>query len=64
MGQLNNEDVPPKKRPRFSLSDETIAKLEWLYEQEKKKSVKRIYQSDTLTKIIEDAYTVKKAFRN
>ncbi|MDA3973266.1 hypothetical protein M4I17_02115 [Enterococcus thailandicus] len=61
---MNKIDVPPKKRPRYSLSDETIAKLEWLYEQEKKKSGKRIYQSDTLTKIIDDAYTVKKAFRN
>ena len=62
MGQLQQTGGTPKKRPRYSLSDETIAKLEWLYEQEKKKSVKRIYPSDTLTKIIDDAYAVKKAF--
>ncbi|EME7185809.1 hypothetical protein OSF85_000557 [Enterococcus faecium] len=65
MGQLNKVDVPPKKkRPRYSLDDQTIEKLEWLYEQDKKAMNKRIYQSDTLTKIIDDAYAVRKAFGN
>lgn len=65
MGQLNKKDVPPKKkRPRYSLNDGTIEKLEWLYEQDKKTISKRIYPSDTLTKIINDAYEVRKAFGN
>ncbi len=64
MGQLNKKDVPPKKRPRYSLDDETIKKLEWLYGQDKKVVKKRIYQSDTLTKIINDAYEVRKVFGN
>lgn len=51
-----------KKRPRYSLNDGTIEKLEWLYEQDKKVMNKRIYPSDTLTKIINDAYEVRKAF--
>lgn len=62
---MNKVDVPPKKkRPRYSLDDQTIEKLEWLYEQDKKAMNKRIYQSDTLTKIIDDAYAVRKAFGN
>ena len=53
-----------KKRPRYSLDYETIEKLDWLYKQDRKATKKRIYPSDTLTKIIDDAYTVRKAFGN
>ncbi|MGC4707364.1 hypothetical protein AAFD22_09015 [Enterococcus faecium] len=64
MGQPKQTGGTPKKRPRFSLDYETIKKLDWLYKQDRKATKKRIYPSDTLTKIIDDAYTVRKAFGN
>lgn len=64
MGQLKQTGGTPKKRPRFSLDDDTLAKLDWMYEQDTKKSKNRIYPSDTLKKIINEAYIVRKAFRN
>lgn len=53
-----------KKRPRFSLGDETLEQLAWMYEEDAKKASHRIYPSDTLEKIINEAYTVRRAFRN
>ncbi|HGF8088934.1 TPA: hypothetical protein QFD37_001944 [Enterococcus faecium] len=64
MGQLKQTGGTPKKRPRFSLDDDTLAKLDWMYEQDTKKANHRIYPSDTLKKIINEAYTVRRAFRN
>ncbi|HGF8056318.1 TPA: hypothetical protein QFL15_001924 [Enterococcus faecium] len=64
MGQLKQTGGTPKKRPRFSLDDDTLAKLGWMYEQDTKKAQHRIYPSDTLKKIINEAYIVRKAFRN
>ncbi|EGP5171672.1 hypothetical protein EJW99_11385 [Enterococcus faecium] len=64
MGQLKQTGGTPKKRPRFSLDDDTLAKLDWMYEQDNKKAKHRIYPSDTLKKIINEAYIVRKAFRN
>ncbi|WP_062805031.1 hypothetical protein [Enterococcus pernyi] len=64
MGQPKRTDGTPKQRPRFSLDDETLAQLAWLYAQDTKKTNYRIYPSDTLKKIINEAYTVRRAFRN
>ncbi|MBS6192029.1 hypothetical protein AB1I58_08030 [Enterococcus hirae] len=64
MGQPKQTGGTPKKRPRFSLDDDTLAQLAWLYEQDVKKVSHRIYPSDTLKKIINEAYTVRRAFRN
>ncbi|EMF0277320.1 hypothetical protein KI095_002060, partial [Enterococcus hirae] len=50
--------------PRFSLDDDTLAQLAWLYEQDTKNTSHRIYPSDTLKKIINEAYTVRRSFRN
>jgi len=64
VGQPKRSDGTPKQRPRFSLDDETLAQLAWLYAQDTKKTSHRIYPSDTLKKIINEAYTVRKAFGN
>ncbi|HGF8211271.1 TPA: hypothetical protein QFD67_002030 [Enterococcus faecium] len=64
MGQPKQTGGTPKKRPRFSLDDETIEQLNWMHEEDKKISKHRIYPSDTLKKIINEAYTVRRAFRN
>ncbi|EGP5179312.1 hypothetical protein EJX00_12270 [Enterococcus faecium] len=62
MGQPKQTGGTPKKRPRFSLDDETIEQLTWMYEEDTKKASHRIYPSDTLKKIINEAYVVRKAF--
>ncbi|EYT96376.1 MULTISPECIES: hypothetical protein [Enterococcus] len=64
MGQPKRSGGTPKQRSRFSLDDETLAQLAWLYAQDTKKTSHRIYPSDTLKKIINEAYTVRRAFRN
>lgn len=64
MGQPKQIGGTPKKRPRFSLDDETIEQLAWMYEEDVKKANHRIYPSDTLKKVINEAYTVRRAFRN
>ncbi|MGM0155767.1 hypothetical protein IGI47_000009 [Enterococcus sp. AZ191] len=64
MGQPKQTGGTPKKRPRFSLDDETIEQLAWMYEEDVKKANHRIYPSDTLKKVINEAYTVRRAFRN
>ncbi len=50
MGQPKQTGGTPKKRPRFSLDDDTLVQLAWLYEQDTKKAKHRIYPSDTLRK--------------
>ncbi|MGL9969176.1 hypothetical protein [Enterococcus sp. DIV1420a] len=52
-----------KQRPRYSLSDETLNELEWLYQADQKEANKRLYPSDTLTKIIHEAYVIRTTFR-
>lgn len=52
-----------KQRPRYSLSDETLNELEWLYQADQKEASKRLYPSDTLTKIIHEAYVIRTTFR-
>ncbi|MGG5340199.1 hypothetical protein IGJ48_002911 [Enterococcus pernyi] len=64
MGQPKQTGGTPKKRPRFSLDDDTIEQLAWMHEEDAKKAKHRIYPSDTLKKIINEAYTVRRAFRN
>lgn len=49
-----------KKRVIFSLSKDDIFKMKYLYEEDKKGSEKRIYESDTLSKMIDLAYEKKK----
>lgn len=53
-----------KKRVLFSLSKDDIKKMKYLHEQDKKDSEKRIYESDTLSKMIERAYQMKKGAKN
>jgi hypothetical protein len=55
-------DSPDKKRIQYSFSDKTIMQIAFLHEAAKNKSNKRIYQSDTLAKIIDDAYQISKIF--
>lgn len=49
-----------KKRVLFSLSNDDILKMKYLYEEDKKSSENRIYESDTLSKMIDLAYKKKK----
>lgn len=49
-----------KKRVPFSLSEEDIEKLKYLYDEDKKQAERRIYESDTISKIINNAYEIKK----
>lgn len=53
-----------KKRVLFSLSKDDIKKMKYLYEQDKESAEGRIYESDTLSKIIERAYQMKKGAKN
>lgn len=53
-----------KKRQKFSFSDETMKKLEWLVQEHKKRSKKRIYPCDTLSEMIDNEYVIRKSFRN
>lgn len=45
-----------KKRVLFTLSEKDIEKVKELYEIDKQQSDKRIYESDTIKKIINEAY--------
>lgn len=49
-----------KKRVPFSLSQEDIDKLKYLYDEDKKNAERRIYESDTVSKLISNAYELKK----
>lgn len=53
-----------KKRVNFSLSDDDIKKLKYLYEEDKRSADKRIYESDTLSKMISKAYQIKKGVKS
>lgn len=49
-----------KKRVPFSLSQEDIEKLKYLYNEDRKQADRRIYESDTVSKLISNAYELKK----
>lgn len=49
-----------KKRVPFSLSQEDIEKLKYLYDEDRKQADRRIYESDTVSKLISNAYELKK----
>lgn len=49
-----------KKRVAFSLTDEDVKKIKFLYELDKKESDERIYESDTIKKLIDVAYNKRK----
>lgn len=53
-----------KKRVNFSLSEEDISKLKYLYAEDKRQADRRIYESDTLSKLISRAYQMKKGVKN
>ena len=48
-----------KKRVNFSLSEEDIFMLKYLYSEDKREADRRIYESDTLSKLISKAYKKK-----
>lgn len=52
-----------KQRPRYSLSDDTLNELDWLYQADQKEAGKRLYPSDTLTKLIHDPYVIRTTFQ-
>jgi len=56
-----------KKRVQLTFDEDTLKKLDYLYHLDLKSKEKRdskdfIYRSDTLSKIIQDAYTVSRTF--
>jgi len=56
-----------KKRVQLTFDEDTIKKLDYLYHRDLKDNKMRdskdyIYRSDTLSKIIQDAYTVSRSF--
>jgi len=56
-----------KKRVQLTFDEDTLKKLDYLYHRDLKNIKKRdskdfIYRSDTLAKIIQDAYTVSRTF--
>lgn len=52
-----------KKRVNFSLSEEDISKLKYLYAEDKREADRRIYESDTLSKLINYAYEFKRGVK-
>lgn len=53
-----------KKRIKIAVSKETIQKLQWIVEEDQKKNNKRIYPCDSLERIIDNEYVIRKAFRD
>lgn len=53
-----------KRRQKIAFSDETMKKLEWLVQEHKKRSKKRIYPCDTLSELIDNEYVIRKRFGN
>ncbi|EMF0517554.1 addiction module toxin RelE [Enterococcus hirae] len=51
-----------KKRIKIAVSEETIQKLQWIVEEDQKKNDKRIYPCDSLERIINNEYVIRKAF--
>lgn len=58
-------DTLPTKlnRPRFAFKPQTTEKLEWLVAQKQIKSKKKIYPCHILEELIDNEYTIRKAFR-
>lgn len=52
-----------KKRIKIAVSEETIQKLQWIVKEDQKNSNKRIYPCDSLERIIDNEYVIRKAFR-
>lgn len=58
-----------KKRVQITFDEDTLKKLDYLYHRDLDSHVKKdakdfLYRSDTLAKIVDDAYKVKRAFNN
>ncbi|EMF0220563.1 addiction module toxin RelE [Enterococcus hirae] len=53
-----------KKRIKIAVSEETIQKLQWIVEEDQKKNNERIYPCDSLERIINNEYVIRKAFRD
>ena len=53
-----------KKRIKIALSEETIQKLQWIVKEDQKKNNKRIYPCDSLERIINNEYVIRKSFRD
>ncbi|EMF0501367.1 TPA: addiction module toxin RelE [Enterococcus faecium] len=53
-----------KKRIKIAVTEETIQKLQWIVEEDQKKNNKRIYPCDSLERIINNEYVIRKAFRD
>lgn len=51
-----------KKHIKIAVSEETIQKLQWIVEEDQKKNNKRIYPCDSLERIINNEYVIRKAF--
>ena len=56
--------VTKKKRIKIAVSEETIQKLQWIVEEDQKKNNKRIYPCDSLERIINNEYVIRKSFRD
>ncbi|MBO0455826.1 addiction module toxin RelE [Enterococcus hulanensis] len=52
-----------KKRIKVSLSDEAFEQFEWLMEQIKKETKKRVYPGQVFEQMIKNEYTIKRVFR-
>ena len=53
-----------KKRIKIAVSEETIQKLQWIVEEDQKKNNNRIYPCDSLERIINNEYVIRKSFRD
>lgn len=52
-----------KKRIKIAVTEETNQKFQWIVSEDQKKSKKRIYPCDSLERIIDNEYVIRKAFR-
>ncbi|MFS1134228.1 addiction module toxin RelE [Enterococcus hirae] len=50
-----------KKRIKMAASEDTIQRLQWIVKEDKNK--KRIYSCDSLERIIDNEYVIRKVFR-
>ncbi|WP_088841014.1 hypothetical protein [Listeria sp. ILCC797] len=52
-----------KKRIKIAVTEDTLEKLDWLLQEEQRKTKKRVYACHVLERLVQQEYKIRKAFR-
>lgn len=52
-----------KKRIKIAVTEETLEKLDWLLQEEQRKTKKRVYMCHILERLVQQEYKIRKTFR-